>query len=55
MVYELGGRGSIPSDLRERAAELETCISKAIEDGNLDDEPVNEIAALCAVGLGYGR
>ena len=52
-VVKLGKYETLPPDLRKRATELEACISKAVEDGNLDDKPVSEVAAVSAVTLGY--
>jgi hypothetical protein len=52
-VMKLGDYRSLPSDLRRRSEELETCISKAVEGGEVDTRPVSEIGAACAVLLGY--
>lgn len=52
-VVKLGGYRSLPADLRRRSEDFETCISKAVEGGEVDSHPVSEIGAACAVLLGY--
>jgi hypothetical protein len=51
----LGHYESIPSDLRQRAVDVYTCISKVAEDANVDTSSVAEIGALCGVFLGYAK
>lgn len=52
-VMTVGDYSSLPSDLRSRAQAFESCITGAVSDGNVDDKAVSEIAATCAVLLGY--
>jgi len=44
---------SMPSDLMARPVELEACISGAVRDGAVDEKPIAEISAMCAILLGY--
>lgn len=53
IVMKVGGYTSIPSDLKSRAADMQSCISEAVADGSVDQMKVSEIAAACAVMLGY--
>ena len=52
-VMTLGKYQSLPPDLKTRAVDLEACISKAVEDGNVDYKSVSEIGGTCGVLLGY--
>ena len=51
-VMKLGKYESLPADLKERATQLEICISKAAESG-LGERKVAEFGAVCAVYMGY--
>ena len=52
-VMTLGKYQSLPLDLKKRAVDFEACISKAVEDGNVDNKSVSEFGATCGVLLGY--
>jgi tetratricopeptide (TPR) repeat protein len=52
-VMTVGKYQTLPSDLRKRAADLQTCISEAVAGGQVDHQNVSEIAATCAVLMGY--
>jgi hypothetical protein len=52
-VMGLGKYETLPPDLKERATAFEACISDAVAGGSVDHQQVSEIAAVCAVSMGY--
>lgn len=42
-------------DLREKAQELQLCISEAVADSSGDEQEVSGIAAACIILMGYVR
>lgn len=52
-VMGLGEYDVIPGDLRERAEEMESCISEASAEGQTDNQSVATVGAMCGVMLGY--
>ena len=52
-VMTLGKYQSLPPDLKKRAVDFEACISKSVEDGNVDNKSVSEFGSVCGVLLGY--
>lgn len=52
-VITLGNYEEIPPDLKPRAVALEKAIFIAVGGGDVDSKNVAEIAATCAVLLGY--
>lgn len=53
IVVSVGKYRTLPPDLKRRATEMEIAISTAADDGGIDHMSVAEIAAGCAVLMGY--
>ena len=52
-VRKLGRYQALPLDLKERAVDMEACISRAIQGLDADQKAVAEIGATCGILLKY--